>query len=286
MTHCAIVEQFDIKKDCAQSASTYIGKHHDVVCNLTYTNESQFETSLMQAICALHMVERDLPKVLILSAHGVPLTGTNLATSGSEEIDLCCYERYFSVLPHNLVIYISACFGGFPAARIAQSDKINTPYVVGPLVDIQFGHANDFQSRLLDLANQPDLSRKSLYRLIRTFNRANFRHEYGQRQLFGMYDRSGNFFPREVIGTQLAARIEPEMRFSVENFIYSDGSSEPAACVIKNDRGVLLQANLGPFLKFSKNIEDLIGRRFSGRFQIVHPAGERISVIHLLRVRR
>jgi len=292
MTDYAVVEQAAIALNKKQSASKQSKHTHRLIHEVAYVDESDFGSAMERAIRAIFSLPDERPKALILSAHGIPLTGTNLEASSGKEINLWHYSNHFTALPANLVVYVSACFGGYPSMGAIQRGY-HTPYVVGPLVDIRFEHANEFQLALLDLMEDSGASRRTLYRLIRRFNSDDkLRAQcYGRRQLFGMHDVFGNFFPRSAIG-QLAAPVESEKRFTVVDFVRRGESGNPLACVIEDDCKVRYQANLGPLLTPGEDTDKLVGRKFSATFQVSHSQapvgdeGECMDMLHLMRVRR
>lgn len=293
MTSCAIIEQANISKDTGLLSTNAAGGH-EVVFKATYASGKDFGCVLAAAIKKLHGLTIDQPKVLILSAHGIPLTGTNLAAANDEQINLWKYAEYFSCLPPNLVVYVSACFGLFPSAAVIQSDKRNIPYVIGPIVDIVFEHANNFQQDLLDAVGAGHLSRRTLFHLIRRRNKdielRNLQYG-GRRWLFGMYDTSGYFFPRGAIGGQLAAPVEQRMTFIIRELICRGDERAAVACIVEDEQGNLLHANLGPLLHLAPNVEELRGKRFSARYQVSSPNaltddGQRMNYIHILKARK
>ncbi|CAJ5346401.1 Uncharacterised protein [Burkholderia pseudomallei] len=294
MTYCAFVEYAEFASNVRQSASAKIEQIHIPTCRAIYASKDEFGPALAEAVVSLHKLPTEQPKALILSAHGVPRTGTNLEASDGD-INLWHYKDYFTVLPPNLVVYVSVCFGGYPAMDVVQSDRLHTPYVIGPLVDIHMDHANAFQRELLNLMDSAvGVSRRSLLRLICSFNKNDKlrAHHYGRRQwLFGMRDLSGNFFPRQAMGNQLAAPVEDKMRFTVVDLVRRGESGNVVACVIEDDRGVRRQVNLAPLLRvLGEDVDDFRGRRFNATFQVSHEAsdvdnhGEHMEMIHLVKV--
>lgn len=293
MTSCAIVEQAGISKRAGLLSTTAV-RGHEVVYHNTYASGEVFGRALATAIETLCSLAPEEPKVLILSAHGIPLTGTNLYTESDEQINLWRYAECFSRLPPNLVVYVSACFGAYPSAAAIQSGKRNIPYVVGPLVDIVFNYANKFQQELLDLVGAAPLSRRKLFHLIHSRNKDTKRRnlEYGGRRwLFGMYDTCGNFFPRGAIGGQLAAPVEEKMTFVIRELIRRGDNEAAVACIVEDEQGTLFRANLAPLLHMAPNADQLSGSRFSARYQVSsHNAlvddGHRMHYIHILKARR
>jgi hypothetical protein len=277
MTCYAVVEHSDLLSGKKLSAS---GKRknsrHCMICSEEFEYEHEFGRALMRAVEALHAKELDAaPKLLVISAHGKPRTGTDLEAAGDGQINLWEFRDYFSVLPPNMVIYVSACFGGYPAVAHIQSDKRHTPFIVGPLVDIEIQDANAFQEALLDLMDNGSISRSGLYRLVRRFNKARHRaHRYGRREwLFGMYDTHGFFFPRRSIGAQLAAPVEPKTLFRIVEVVRGDAGHIVGA-ILADDRGVRRRAIIEDVIDVSDSIEGLIGKRITASYQVTHTSEE------------
>ena len=170
----------------------------------------------------------EIQKVLIISAHGEPLTGTLLASrsgpSDEEElIDLWEYNDHFKVAPPNLTVFLSSCWGAyFEIARGIQKNARPCPVVIGPLVNVQFPHAQELQAcllRALDgiqldataLANRyGDLAgiRRSLAPVFKKFNSRRYRSAYHQRHVLGIHFAEGDFHPGRAVGMPAAAPVE------------------------------------------------------------------------------
>ncbi|MEX3973786.1 hypothetical protein [Paraburkholderia caribensis] len=192
------------------------------------------------------MLGHDEPKALILSTHGYRLTGTSFKALDSP-INLWDFRHAFGVLPPNLVVYLSACWGAYPGAIAPIQAGTTPPYVVGPLVDIYPYDANELENGLLDLLASGPATLRGLYRLIRRYNEDTEmrREDYGSRRwLFGMQDQEGNFFPRPAIGNQLATRTEEPDEFVVRESVYAETTRDPVAREVEDSRGRRWQADI------------------------------------------
>lgn len=197
MISCAIIEQSDLTTNKRYLASKAVPPNW-IVYQATYANSDEFRRVLSCAIENLHRLDDQDPKILIISGHGIPRTGTDIESGDGAQIMFWDYKDYFRVLPPNLVIYLSACFGMYPSSSVLQSDDWNRPYVLGPLVDIKFEHANEFQQELLKIveASTGAQLNEGLRSLVQRFNdKKSVRDmQYGGREwLFGMFDEDGNF---------------------------------------------------------------------------------------------
>lgn len=243
-----------------------------------YWHKSEFAKALWAAIMALHALDDDQTKVLILSAHGRRLTGTMLEAADLA-IDLSEFAHMFGVLPANLVVYVSACWGGYPAALGVIQSGIRHPYVLGPLVDIHEGDADYMERELLDLLDAEPPSRRGLYKLVRFYNdwhEVRQDHYGSRRWLFGMADTSRHFFPRRAPGNQLGTSVaDEEETFVVRRLLYANGSRVPVSCEVEDARGRYWQASIDPLLSLTAGSLAALGDlRFIALFQIA-------STLHL-----
>ncbi|MBN3783253.1 hypothetical protein G3O06_37895 [Burkholderia sp. Ac-20345] len=264
MTAYAIIQHSHFKNDVLPAA-------HDLKFAGTFGTKSQFGDALRDAIAVLHELDDAMPKVLIISTHGKGLTGTHLDT-GTGTVDLWEYKDYFGVLPNNLVVYLSACWGGYPTTAGAIQSGARVPPVVGPLVDIIVSHANDFQTELLDLLNTGMPTVDALNGLIGRYNDdETLRHDdYGDRRwLFGIWDGSGAFYPEAAPGAQLAAEVVDDGSFRLLEIVRDVESGEAIACVVKDQTGKKFQANMAPILDFAgEDPASLIGAWIDAPYQV------------------
>ncbi|MFP3588582.1 hypothetical protein SCB29_33860 [Paraburkholderia sp. SIMBA_055] len=264
MTAYAIIQHPDFNEDALPAA-------HDLRFAKTFWTTSQFGEALRDAITALHRLDDATPKVLIISTHGEELTGTRLDT-GTGSVDLWQYKHCFGVLPNNLVVYVSACWGGYPSAAAAIQSGTRVPHVVGPLVDTSVSLADAFQTALLDLVDGGMPSTAALNRLIGRFNSNEKlrREHYGNvPSLFGMWDVFRVFSPQAAVGAQLAAPVNDGVRFKFCELVRLDESGEAIACVLELC-GEKFQANVTPFIDAANGDPSVfIGAQFDASYQFV-----------------
>lgn len=271
MISCAIIEQSDLTANKRYLASKAVPPNW-IVYQATYANSDEFRRVLSCAIENLHRLDDQDPKILIISGHGIPRTGTDIESGDGTQIMFWDYKDYFRVLPPNLVIYLSACFGMYPSSSVLQSDDWNRPYVLGPLVDIKFEHANEFQQELLKIveASTGAQLNEGLRSLVQRFNdKKSVRDmQYGGREwLFGMFDEDGNFFPSEFLGAQLAAPVEGKQFVVVRELIQREAGATPVTCIVENDLGDLQHVSLTELAGLVGRLEDLVGTRFEVVYQ-------------------
>jgi hypothetical protein len=244
---------------------------HNVIFRHTFWRTSQFVKGLREAITALHQLDDAIPKALIISTHGKALTGTRLDTvTGS--VDLWEYKDYFGVLPNNLVVYVNACWGGYPSPAAAIQSGTRVPPVVGPMVNIYPQLADAFQSALLDLLDAGMPSDRALYRLVRHYNSdAMLRDEHygGMDWLFGLWSRSRVFHPAEAAGNQLAAPVADNGRFEVIEPVLHAESGAVIAWVVADSRGQRFQADVAQLPELLDVDPDcFIGATLDASFQL------------------
>ncbi|WP_186151999.1 hypothetical protein [Burkholderia gladioli] len=278
MTAYAIIQHPQFENDPLSAG-------HELKFKRTFRTTSEFGQALREAITELHKLNDATPKLLILSTHGEGLTGTSLDT-GTESVDLRTYQDYFGVLPNNLVVYLSACWGSYPSTAGAIQSGSRVPPVVGPHVDIIVDHANAFQTALLDLMDGGVPSTEVLNGLLNRFNEDATlrRNDYGNRRcIFGMWDSSGTFHPPEAPGAQLAAPVHEDGHFELIDLVRHDDSGDVIACIVINHVGEQYQANIGPILAaFNRDVASLVGESFDALYQVASklpdPAGGLVEV--------
>jgi hypothetical protein len=281
MTDYAVVEQSTLARSPLTAARRMGEMRHNVVHEGNFSNSAEFSTALIAGVRALVETADDRPKLLVISAHGVPVTGTNLQASDDEEINLWEFADHFAALPTSIVVFLSACFGGYPSARAIQ--KRSRRFVLGPLVDILPGHANAFQENLLnELAS--DFSCRSLLRIVRRHNNS-LAKSYLHRSVFGLYDQAGNFFPRCAVG-QLAATVSEPMIYRVISLATGPGGTHTGRCRLESDDRSIYDAGVAPLLRFVSHPIKLIGMRFRSRYQELEHRADGVKSICLLNVKK
>lgn len=295
MVRCVIVEHEHVSEKKQELAIRGVPPEISPVV-LNYVNRETFAQAIAQAIATLRDGAEQEPKVLIISGHGVPLTGTDIDSDGvrANDIRLWTFDQLFSDLPPNLFIYMSACFGAYPAATALQSDDEHTPYVLGPGVDIRFEHANLFQREFLQLiaagAGLP--SAAELRGLVDKFNaNQNLRNmQYGGREfLFVMYEKDGSVYPEGFTGNQLAAPTKPKKIVVVEKLIRRGANNCPVACIVEDESGHRQFATLSALADLKEDHEDLLGIRVAITYQLLagdHVDGDRrLERIHIVKAK-
>lgn len=224
----ALIEQAELSRSTTQRASRGILSSYKKVHSGSFDGKIEFRLQLQAAMRALLCEPVEIQKVLIISAHGEPLTGTLLTSrSGPSEeeelIDLWEYNDHFKVAPPNLTVFLSSCWGAyFEIARGIQQNARPCPVVIGPLVNVQFSHAQEMQACLLraldgiqatetapantygELANM----RKALAPVFKKFNSRGYRSAYHQRYVLGIHLSEGDFHPGRAVGMPAAAPVE------------------------------------------------------------------------------
>ncbi len=257
-------------------------KGHQCVQLANFSNNHQFSSALRACVSALVSIEDRRPKLLVISAHGVAVTGTELQASNDEAISLWDFPDHFAALPTSIVVFLSACFGAYPsAAAIQQRSQL---FVLGPVVDIAPCDANAFQKHLLDVL-EVELSCRSLFRLVHGYNKA-LSKSYDNRFVFGFYDQAGHFFPRRALGSQLAAKVELPMNFEVTSLIPALCGVGTQRCQLKADDGALFHTGIAPLLPFANKPKELVGMLFRSRYQVMQHHADYPKVIYLLNVKK
>jgi len=275
MTLLAILEHADLTSTTGTALSGLVGQHR-CVCNESFATRVQFVAGLRSCVEALVRERDDAPKLLVISAHGIPLTGTNLEATDLESIDLWLYADHFAALPSSIVVFLSACFGGYPSLLALQ--QRSHLCALGPLVDIEMRDANAFQRDLLDVLAKGG-SERSLLRLVLSRNRA-LRTKYDNRFVFGLCDRDGNQFPRRAPGTQLAAPVHGPTVFQIVELL-ADERGSVTRCRLEDEHENVFYAPIASLGQSAANSSGLIGMRVRSKYQTLEG-----QEIHLLNPRK
>lgn len=218
MIKCAIIEQKLEKIDCGSSMTESVEPDK----RFAFEGAAQFSIELTKAI--QHLIRNEgeqsddnLVRLLVISAHGMEKTGTELDAGLDESVDFDMLREYFYVLPANLVIYLHVCWGTFPAAAAMTSGISGVPIVVGPLVAIYKTNSEEFLAELRkSLSN--GISVDEIRKIIDAWNSDRNNHSrYGTDHIFGMHLADGGFHPEDARG-HLAAPIEPREDFEICSF--------------------------------------------------------------------
>lgn len=135
-----------------------------------FNTKEEFKNHLEKVMNSLR--DNAHTQLLILSAHGKPGTATDLAVGPSNEsIDIRHFSSYFKNLPPKLVIYVSACWGGYPSFYqsfiVSQTSK---PTTIGPLVSICGKHNIELQDKIIEVLSQHKDYEPKLCEVIQQFN--------------------------------------------------------------------------------------------------------------------
>lgn len=229
MTHYAIIEQYRIKKPGSQSeiyAQDATG--HTCVYKRTYRLGEEFDKCIEEACAALSKVAKDLPKVLVISAHGHTFSG-DLEIPGQQaegdevSISLWQHANAFQLIPDQTVVHLSSCFGAYPSAIAIQRAAHSAPPIIAPLVNIKFVDATTLHTALLNFINERGIGDAGLRDFVDQQQQALSIHDpYCGRYVIGLIDRTENQHPQGAVGNQLAAEVEPSrIIFEVESVDYS-----------------------------------------------------------------
>lgn len=226
--------------------------------------------------------EEEEQKLLIISAHGIPKTGTLVFASYFEQINWYEFSPYFKVLPKNLVIYISACFGIYPLANAIRDKSLSPPFIIGPLVDIRFDHANEIQRKIITKMSEGKVTKNWIEQTISTFNDPNrYPTSYGGRFVLGFYDKDGQFFPQEAIG-QFAGPVETNGNFTIHRKISVNGSSDATHFILMNkEDGKLYRILISDLIEVPEDLDLAIGASFKAGYQVVNESSKYPQIVPL-----
>jgi hypothetical protein len=229
MTHYAIIEQYRIKNDGSQSEiydKDFTG--HVRVYRRTYRLGEEFDNCIEEACAALSRVAKDLPKVLVISAHGHELSGDleipGQNVDGNEvSIFLWQHANAFQSIPDQTVVHLSSCFGAYPDAIAIQNAPDSAPPIIGPLVNINFDDAIALHTALLGYINERGIGDAELREFVDQQQKAlSIGDTYCGRYVIGLIDRFGNQHPQGAVGDQLSSKVEKSrIIFVVESVDYS-----------------------------------------------------------------
>lgn len=306
MTHYAIIEQYRIQNDVSQSA-IYANDVTGHVCvyKRTYVRDDEFDKCIEEACAALSEVAKDLPKVLVISAHGHKLSGDleipGQKVEGDEvSISLWQHANAFQRIPDQTVVHLSSCFGAYPNAIAIQSRPRSTPPIIGPLVNISFHDATTLHTDLLNYIDERGIGDAELREFVDQQQQALSIHDpYRGRYVIGLIDCTGAQHPQGAVGSQLAANVESaRIIFVVESVDYStlsveinSGSGRATSRVSSSSTGDVakgfrlavksggqhqrLRVPLGALADFIEGAEyeAICGKAFSALYQVVDDYG-------------
>ena len=287
MIRCAIVEQKEVKPK-------RISRAHDGEIDVRFSFEGSidFENALGKAIRHLYGKEGDastggIVNLLIIRAHGVEKTGTDLVAGNDETINFQLFREYFKHLPENLVIYLHVCWGAFPAAAAMVSGTMNkgttgVPIVVGPMVEVSVKHSNEFLMKLRRTLSK-GISLDSIRALADNYNgNQGYRDCYGVDLIIGIHQPDGAFYPSDA-DNQLAAPVYPKEYCELLHFRPLNGLAN-VHCVLKSQKTqieyITTTAELPGLGESNINLAKFAVARYeksviSSRYQIVEESSDR-----------
>lgn len=280
--YCAFIEEGGIASSALAIGKSRSHAHAFIVFDEIFMGLRQFRDVMRRAMTSLHLSPVG-PKLLVVSAHGTPLTGTHLSVGNGEVADLWDFRDLFTVAPPTLTIYLSSCFGAYPSAKNLQGSIINCPWVVAPLVDIHPGHANSFQLELINILTEASSSDNPLKELVDKFNSRHL-SSYDGRAAMALLDKSGFVHPPSSVGEYLASPMEARTHFQVMDLISQSGVSHPRL-LIKAVHGELLECGLGNFPDYFHKPEKVVGVKFSAKFQLQSSIGGSRKRLALYKIR-
>lgn len=177
-----------------------------------FDTAEEFEKCIFE-VMSLILPDEDSKHFLVISAHGVPQTGGNLVKS----IDLRKFSQYFKILSNRtkLIVFVSACWGGYASPIQAMASQVSKPTIIGPLVNIGHNHNLDLQNGILDVLLRNDEYEPELCKLVEKFNnKEKWRKRYRKNHFVGISTRKGKIIPPLGIGG-LSERIEDKIYYRI-----------------------------------------------------------------------
>lgn len=166
---------------------------------VSFYDEKSFSCSILSIVGKMLSSNSDAINLLIISAHGLDETGTNIALEDGTSINLRYLSGFFKVLPNHLVIYLSICKGAYPGAFIGFCQGYEPkPIVVSPVVSICPNDANDFQHMLIDTMTIKSDNEDEIFKQVVLFN-SKVKNSYSHDYTMGMFKRNGEWFPPQGI---------------------------------------------------------------------------------------
>ena len=261
----AVLEQVNLAKSLDRAP-----RGQSLVAECTFHDNASFESGLRACMSKFLVEDADTIKMLVISAHGDEETGWLKATD-DDEGELVSLERfasYFKTAPINLIVYLRACFGGYPDMQALQCDPQNKPIVVGPLVEIEVPHASDFQKLVLAKLGQGLGALEAVKEAVDQFNRPDGHGtKYSGMFVYGMCDGAGDFHPIEAQGAQLRAVVEPYRTFEIIDFVPPGPPAQAIKVRLRTEGGEECLAGVGPLLSFLNKRPG--AKHISARVQII-----------------
>lgn len=151
----AVVEDSQVAHQQVRALTSRLrhGRLTEVTSHHKFSNGTEFRAAMISAGSVL-ICSEEKRRLLIVSCHGEPETGTDLVIGVSgESISLDEYRDVIDfALVSNLTVLLSACFGGYAdnVQQIASCSAAAPPFVIGPLVSVIAKHAKQLQNEIID----------------------------------------------------------------------------------------------------------------------------------------
>jgi len=167
---------------------------------VSFSDEKSFLSSILSIVGKMLSSNSDAINLLIISAHGLDETGTNIALEeDGTSINLRDHSDFFKVPPNHLVIYLSICKGAYPGAFACFCQGYEPkPIVVSPVVPICPNDANDFQHMLIDTMTIKSDNEDEIFKQIVLFN-SKVKNSYNHDYTMGIFKRNGEWVPPQGI---------------------------------------------------------------------------------------
>lgn len=200
------------------------GKYKDVTHPLlSFQNFGELADSLGRAIDEIAELPAAVRKLLVISCHGVPLTGGELALQSGETCLIKQFAPLFLQLPVNCTVFVSSCWGGY-AANLYSIWAATTakPFLIGYLVPIDGKHNVEFYKALLEALEASADPDAEIVRLVGEANKR-WQSHYLQAAI-RVVDRAGRWEPKKG-AARLAAETGPRQKYLIVSAQQPPGDS-------------------------------------------------------------
>jgi hypothetical protein len=216
MIKLVVIEQKDVARNSSETAFKRKPKNCDTIYHGEFIGKNEFEKILLEGMSEFFKCCDTDIKLLIISAHGIELTSTQLdaGTGNFEPIDWYNLSQYFEVVPDNLTIFFNVCFGLYPSSWQLQKTKANKPILIGPLVDIKIKLVNQIQNDLIKHLLTNGNNESNTLKLIDKYNTSGYASAYANRVVLGCLKSNGTIYPDNWAG-QLCAEVRGAHVFTI-----------------------------------------------------------------------
>lgn len=232
---------------------------------LPFSSEAEFAQCIDYVIGSGCDAESAL---LVISAHGVAGTGTRIGPN----IDLAFHRQRLTSLPEGWVVFLSACWAGYPSLLDFRGDRARQPFLVGPMVDVFATHADDVMNRLIEVLVEGRASSDALGAVVDELEGKLVPH-YDGRPVLRRMTRSGAVLPRWGEGGFSGPRTEvTRLRIIAAKQDFSRSPNDHPRIVVKDAearRWLLTAASSAQILEVvGRDLNEVVGREFSARFTV------------------